>query len=223
MHKWNVYKDFDVASKAAADFIASNINVCLEQKGICHVILSGGNTPARCLNYLATKSILWENVHWYLADERCYPKDHPERNDLMLHKNLWSLISTANIHTMPAELGAEQAASHYRDVIRSIENFDIAFLGVGEDGHTASLFPGNAALHDTHSVVPVYDSPKPPGERVSLSVDILKKTLCRLVLAAGEGKAQIISRVKSAESLPINSLGDINWYVDEAAMSRNSV
>lgn len=223
MHKWNIYKDFDAASKAAADFIASNINDSLEQKGICHVILSGGNTPARCLSYLATKSIAWDKVHWYLADERCHPEGHAERNDLMLQENLWSLISTANIHVIPAELGAEQAASHYRDVIRPIENFDIAFLGVGEDGHTASLFPDNAALHDTRSVVPVYDSPKPPVERVSLSIDILRKTPCRLVLAAGQGKAPIISRVRSAESLPINSLGDITWFIDEAALPENSL
>lgn len=223
MHKWNIYKKFEDASKAAADFIASNINECIHVKGICHVILSGGNTPARCLNYLATKSIVWEKVHWYLADERCYPKGHAERNDLMLQNNLWSLISTANIHAMPAEQGAQQAAILYRDIIPAIEHFDIAFLGVGEDGHTASLFPGNAALDDSNSVVAVFNSPKPPAERVSLSIDTLKNTPCRLVLAGGEGKAPIISRIKAGESLPINSLGDINWFIDEAAVSMNSL
>lgn len=223
MHKWNVYKEFDEASKAAANFIATNIKECIHDKGICHVVLSGGNTPARCLNYLATKSIVWEKVHWYLADERCYPKGHAERNDLMLQNNLWSLISAANIHVMPAEQGAQQATIVYRDTIKAIDNFDIAFLGVGEDGHTASLFPGNAALDDLNSVVAVFNSPKAPDERVSLSIETLRNTSCRLVLAGGEGKAPIISRIKSGELLPINSLGDISWFVDEAAVSMNSL
>lgn len=223
MHKWNVYKEFDDASKAAAEFIASNIIECIQNKDICHVALSGGNTPARCLNYLSTKSILWEKVHWYLADERCYPKGHAERNDLMLENNLWSLISETNIHPIPAELGAEQAAEIYRAVINKIDCLDIAFLGVGEDGHTASLFPGNIALQDSHSVVPVHNSPKPPNERVSLSLDLLRKIPCRLVLAGGTGKAAIISRIKSGETLPINSLGDIHWFVDETAMPKESL
>jgi len=223
MHKWNVFKEFDDASKAAANFLANKIQEVIQTKGICHVALSGGKSPARCLNYLSEKPLEWDMVHWYLADERCYPQGHADRNDRMLKENLWSLISPANIHVMPAELGAEQAAEIYRKVINKIEHIDIAFLGVGEDGHTASLFPGNAALLDMHSVVPVYDSPKPPSNRVSLSIDSLKKTPCRIVLAGGEGKTSIVSRIKAGESLPINSLGDIDWFVDEAVVPTNSL
>ena len=219
MHKWNIYKDLDEASKFAADFIASNINKSIQQRDICYVILSGGNTPAHCLNILAGKPIAWSKVHWYLADERCYPSGHAERNDLMLKKNLWSIISETNIHVIPSELGAEEAARVYRDIIKDIEYFDIAFLGVGEDGHTASLFPDNKALLDTRSVVPVYDSPKPPSDRVSLSFNTLKQSHCKLVLASGADKAPIISRIKAGELLPINTLGDINWYVDEATQT----
>lgn len=217
MHKWNVYKEFDEASKAAADFLASKISDCIEKNAVCHVALSGGNTPARCLNNLATNSISWEKVHWYLADERCYPEGHEERNDLMLRKNLWSLISDTNIHIIPAELGAEEAAAKYRDIVSSIEYIDIIFLGIGEDGHTASLFPDNKALLDSRTVVPVYDSPKRPNERVSLSINMIKKSPCKVVLAGGDSKAAIISRVKNGEPLPVNSVGSINWYMDEAA------
>jgi len=223
MHKWNIFKEFDDASKAAANFIANKIQEFIQKNGICHVALSGGKSPARCLNYLAKQPLAWGKVHWYLADERCYPQGHAERNDRMLKENLWSLISPANVHVIPAELGAEQAAEIYRKVINKIECIDIAFLGIGEDGHTASLFPGNAALFDIRSVVPVYDSPKPPGNRVSLSMDSLKNTACRIVLAGGEGKEPIISRIKAGESLPINSLGDIDWFIDEAAVSTNSL
>ena len=219
MHKWNVYSKLDDASKAAADFIVAEIEKNIKQKGACYVILPGGNTPVNCLGYLAEKELSWDKVHWYLGDERCYPRGHTERNDVMLDKSLWSRISNTNVYSIPAELGAEEAAEVYRELILSIDSFDIAFLGLGEDGHTASLFPDNRALDDNRSVVPVYDSPKAPHERVSLSLNTLRKSLCRVVLTGGTAKADVISRIKMGEQLPINCLGDINWYIDELAFS----
>lgn len=221
MHKWFIFKELDEAAKEAAEFLATNIMKCVESKDACHVILSGGNTPPRCLGYLVAKILPWDKIHWYLGDERCVARDHAERNDVMLERYLWSQLNTTNIHTIPAELGAEKAADAYRKVISDIEHFDIAFLGMGEDGHTASLFPDNAAINDKRSVVPVYDSPKPPDERVSLSINTLKKTTLRMILAGGEAKAAIIQRIKADEPLPVNCLGDIYWYVDEAAISLN--
>ena len=223
MHKWFVYKEFDEAAKAAAEFLASNILACIEKKDICHVILSGGNTPPRCLVHLVTKALPWDKIHWYPGDERCVARGHADRNDVMLEKYLWSQLGTTNVHTMPAELGAEKAAAAYRDIIRDIDHFDIAFLGMGEDGHTASLFPGNAALDDNRSVVPVYNSPKPPSERVSLSMNTLRNTNIKMVLAGGDAKAEIINRIKSDEPLPVNCIGDIDWYIDAAAASTSSL
>lgn len=218
MHKWNIYKNMDLAAKAAADFIAQNIESYIQNKDICHVALPGGNTPIPCLQYLAEKGLPWSKVHWYLGDERCYPKGHAERNDVMLEKYLWSHINNTNIHRISAEKGPNEAAALYSELISSIECVDIAFLGIGEDGHTASLFPDNKALDDTRPVVPVYNSPKAPDERVSLSVTTLNKARCRVVLAGGIEKAAILSRIKSGDSLPINCLGGIDWFIDEAAM-----
>jgi len=90
---------------------------------------------------------------------------------------------------------------------------------MGEDGHTASMFPENKALSDTRAVVPVYNSPKPPVERVSLSLTSLLKAKSRLVLTTGSGKASAITQVKAGENLPINCIGDINWFIDEAAIA----
>jgi 6-phosphogluconolactonase len=219
MHKWLVYDDFDEASQAAADFLAEKISASIQQKAVCHVVLPGGNTPAACLGYLAEKNLPWDRVHWYLGDERCLPRGHAERNDLMLEKYFWSRLTPANVHPIPAELGAEEAARVYREEISAVDGFDIAFLGMGEDGHTASMFPQNQALQDARSVVPVYNSPKPPAERVSLSIDTLKKAGCRVVLAAGTGKAAIIARIKKGEVLPVNSIGDIHWFVDASAVT----
>ena len=92
MHKWFVYDEFEEASIAAADFLAKKIEESLFNNDVCHVALPGGNSPSRCLSYLAKKKIPWQKVHWYLGDERCYPKDHVERNDVMLSKYLWSKI-----------------------------------------------------------------------------------------------------------------------------------
>jgi len=218
MHKWFVYDAFEAASKAAADFIAEKIEASIQQQGVCHVVLPGGKTPTACLGYLAEKTLSWDKVHWYLGDERCLPQGHAERNDLMLENCFWSHLPQAHRHPIPAELGAEAAAESYREVIGAVESFDLAFLGMGEDGHTASLFPGNKALQDTRSVVPVYGSPKAPAERVSLSIGTLKNAKCRVVLTAGTAKADIIIRIKKGEALPVNSVGDIHWYVDAAAV-----
>lgn len=210
-----VYDDFECASKAAADFIADKINESLSEKDICYVALPGGTSPIKCLGYLAAKNIPWQKVHWYLGDERCYPVGHDERNDVMLDNCFWTLLEQTNIHRIPTELGAEQAAEVYRDKISSFNHFDIAFLGMGEDGHTASLFPDNAALKDPRSVVPVYHSPKPPEHRVSLSVDTLKKAKYRIVVTTGISKLPLIRRIKDNEPLPINLIGDINWFTDK--------
>lgn len=219
MHKWFIYDEFDAVSKAAAEFLAKEIEACLRNKNICHVILPGGNTPATCLRYLANKKLPWEKIHWYLGDERCFPRGHADRNDVMLDKNFWSLLSITNIHLIPAELGAEKAAEHYREEIATVDHFDIAFLGIGEDGHTASLFPENQALGDSRSVIPVYHSPKPPSDRVSLSLQTLRNAHCKVVLASGLSKASIIERIKNGESFPINCIGDINWFIDQDALS----
>lgn len=219
MHKWHVYQEFTQASQAAADHIANLISIALIDNGICHIVLPGGETPKKSLQLLAEKNIRWEKCHWYPGDERCYEKNHPQRNDVMLQEYFWSHIGNTNIHIIPAELGAEQGASNFRTLMDAMEYIDIAFLGLGEDGHTASLFPGNKALSDERSVVPVYNSPKPPPERVSMGRQTLFKARYRVVLAGGSGKADIIKQIKSGENLPINSIGDIDWFLDEDAYS----
>ena len=219
MHKWHISKDFEEASQAAADFIVKKIQHSLQTNNSCHIVLPGGNTPAKSLELLAKENLPWEKIHWYLGDERCYPIGYEERNDVMLEKNLWSHLAVANVHVIPAELGADVAANLYREVISSIDSFDIVFLGMGEDGHTASLFPGNKALADTRSVVPVFDAPKEPAERVSLSLATLKRAETRMVLACGESKAEMLVRIKQGEDFPVNSIGNIDWFIDQQAVN----
>ncbi len=217
-HHWNVHDTFEEASIAAADFLAEKIILSIENHDICRIILPGGNSPAQCLKYLSEKKLPWSKVNWYLGDERCYPSGHADRNDVMLQKNLWSRLSRPNIALIPAEFGPEEGAKQYRKIIETIKYFDIAFLGIGEDGHTASLFPDNEALNDNRSVVPVYHSPKAPDDRVSLSVNTLSTAKIRVVLTGGNKKSNVLLKIKKGSDLPINRLGEITWFVDEDAV-----
>ncbi len=218
MHNWFVYPDFTQASVAAAKFLENKIRSFISINNVCHIALPGGKSPLGCLSHLANADLPWEKTHWYLGDERCYPKGHPERNDVMLQQVLWSRLADTNIYLTKAELGAEKAAADYRVVINRLERLDIAYLGLGEDGHTASLFPDNAALQDTRSVVPVFNSPKEPSKRISLSIDMLKNARCRMVLTPARSKENIIKKIRDGEPLPVNSIGNINWYTEQAAI-----
>lgn len=218
MHTWHTFDSTELAAQAAASRIAKLIELSLQQNNICHIALPGGNTPAKCFHYLSQKNINWQQIHWYLGDERCLPVGHAERNDVMIQQHLWSKIQAPDktIHTIPTELGATEAAAKYAAIMNNII-LDIAFLGMGEDGHTASLFPDNIALNNSTSVVPVFNAPKPPTERVSLSVATLQRAKHRIVLTTGDSKKQAIGQIKNRVDLPVNCIGDIEWFVDAAA------
>ncbi len=220
MHKWHIYKDMEQASVAAADFLIRKIKKILEEKARCNIVLPGGNTPAQCLKIISESNLPWNKIHWYLGDERCYPVGHKDRNDTMIKKNIWSLIHSPeeNNHPIPTELGVEKAAIFYSNEIEKSGGLDIVLLGMGEDGHTASLFPGNKALESRQVAVAVYNSPKAPDERVSLTVEALKSAKYKILLTVGKGKKQAISDVKNGVKLPVNMLGSLDWFVDESAI-----
>lgn len=214
-----VFADPEAVAQAAADFLAEQISACVAAKDECHVALPGGSTPARCLELLAGMDLPWQNIHWYLGDERCYPVSHPERNDSMVERQLWSKIDAPieNRHPIPAQLGPAEAAGLYTALINRLDRLDIVMLGIGEDGHTASLFPGNQALQDKAAVVPVYDAPKPPPERVSLSLATLQSAGQRIVLVSGSSKHGAMTALRQGEPLPVNRIGAAVWFVDQAA------
>lgn len=222
MHQWHIMRDPAEAAAACADYLSARIRCLLADRQLCHVALPGGSTPADCLRRLSAHDLPWERIHWYLGDERCLPSGDGERNDHMIESSLWSSIACAmdNRHPIPAELGAETAAGIYSDLISRVGRLDIALLGMGEDGHTASLFPGNPALEDTRPAVPVHHAPKPPPDRVSLGLSTLLACAERIVLATGEAKQDAIAQVKAAIPLPVNRIGPLVWFVDEDAVGQ---
>jgi 6-phosphogluconolactonase len=222
--KLRIYQNPETVAEAAADYIFQQINRCVADKGVCHVVLPGGTTPARCLELLAEKPLPWAHVQWYPGDERCYPVGHAERNDTMILEKLFSQSTqyTDNFHPVPAELGPERAARKYTALLDKAGRLDLVVLGMGEDGHTASLFPGNAALDDQHSAVAVYNAPKAPDERVSIGLTALRNAAERIVIATGDNKSAALAELQNGAALPAGLIEPDTWFIDQAAASRIS-
>lgn len=221
MAEFKVYKNPEAVAQAAASYLFQQIKKCVDKKGKCHLVLPGGSTPARCLELLAEKPLPWQSIHWYPGDERCYPIGHAERNDTMIKDKLFSQNKKAsqNLHAIPAELGAEQGAENYAALLDTIGNIDIVVLGMGEDGHTASLFPGNIALKNQRSAVAVYDAPKSPAKRVSIGLTTLKNASECIVIATGDNKREALEKLKAGVALPVAMVEPDVWFVDVAAVA----
>lgn len=177
---------------AAAQAIAS--------RGRFHLVLAGGRTPLAAYHRLAQSDQDWSAWSLYYGDERCLPADHPERNSVMVAGT--GLASTAAEHfPIPVEDGCAQAAATYSAVIDRTERFDLVLLGIGEDGHTASLFPGRS--WPQKPVFAIDDSPKPPAARVTLGIETLQRSRSILVMVSGAGKAAAVTHWRNGDALPI--------------------
>ena len=212
--EFSVLATADEVAAAAANEIAGAL-----RGGARTLVLTGGTTPQRCYELLAEADLEWGRVTVLFADERCVPPDHPDSNYLMVKKTLLDKVMPATVHRMPAELGPDEGAAEYEKVVVANLPLDFVLLGVGEDGHTASLFPGHQALKANHLVVGVYDSPKPPPERVTLTLPVLRAARRVLILATGAGKADAVAKAKRGE-VPSGMITGAKWLVDQAAASR---
>ncbi|GEM87140.1 6-phosphogluconolactonase [Meiothermus granaticius] len=183
--------------QAASEALAALLAERLSAGG--RAVLSGGNTPLAAYRLWGQRDILWNRVQLMASDERCLPADHPERNDNSIPAAIGPRRYT--YHRFPAERGPEAAASAMEPVVAGLLPFDLVVLGLGEDGHTASLFPGQP-LETSALVVPVHNAPKPPPERVSLSVRALSQTQLVVYFVTGEGKRGALKRFLGGENLP---------------------
>jgi 6-phosphogluconolactonase len=200
----------DVAAAAAAE-ISDAI-----WKGARTLVLAGGTTPKRCYELLAAMEIEWGRVSVLFGDERCVPPDHPESNYRMAREALLDRVAPATVYRIPAELGAEEGAELYEPVVARLTPLDVVVLGVGEDGHTASLFPGHPALEAKSLVTGIHDSPKRPPERVTLTLNALQAARIVIILATGAGKAGAVARAKRGE-VPSGMIAGARWLIDRAA------
>jgi len=212
-----VVADAEAVARRAADTMANRINDARMRSADVHIALSGGTTPRRAYELLARMQGSWAHVHLWLADERCVPIDHPESNARMLDESLLSALRAVqgpHLHTVRGELVPEDAAWLYGrevvDVVGERPVFDLVLLGMGPDGHTASLFPGRPEA-DAHEapVVGVRGAPKPPPERISLTLPVLRDARFTLLLVTGEEKREALERLRAGDAaLPPARLGD---------------
>src|SRR6266566_5459170 len=166
----------EVAEAAAAE-IAEAL-----RDGAKTLVLTGGTTPKRCYELLSTLDLEWGRVAVLFGDERCVPPDHPDSNYRMVKESLLDRVAPATVYRMPAELGPDEGADAYAEVVANVAPLDFVLLGVGEDGHVASLFPGHPVLQADGLTAGVRDSPKPPPERVTLTLEALRDARSVLIL-----------------------------------------
>lgn len=219
--RWHHLETAEHVAEAACQHILNAASSAISERGKFKLVLAGGGTPEKVYRLLAEANADWTNWHIYYGDERCLPADHQDRNSLMASRVFLekTAIPEAQIFTMPAELGPEVAADRYQLAVAKAGTFDMVLLGMGEDGHTASLFPGHQHPQDelTHAV---YNSPKPPPERVTISAKALSNTRELIFLITGANKQEAVNLWRSGADLPVATItpeNPVDIYIDADA------
>ena len=210
-----VLPDAEAVAGHAADAVAERIDDARRDGRELHIALAGGGTPRRAYELLAAVAGSWRHVHLWLGDERCVPSDDPESNARMVRESLLAggRAEPPHLHEVPSPEIPEDAAWLYGLEVRErIPDavFDIVLLGMGPDGHTCSLFPGHPVLDVVQApVAPVRESPKPPPERVTLTLPVVRRARFTLLLATGAQKRDALARALAGDrAIPLARLGD---------------
>ena len=231
--KREVAADAEALARHAAGFVVA---VATAATGPVRICLSGGSTPKRLYELLASAEfrsrVPWDRVHWYWGDERFVPPDHPDSNYRMTRLAMLSSapIPADNIHPIrTVGITPEQAAADYERLLKTHYGrdrldpaqplFDLTFLGLGEDGHTASLFPGIAALGERERWCVAIVGAKPEA-RISLTFPALNASRHVAFLIAGAGKYPMLQRIEHGDDLPaahVRPVGVLHWMLDRAA------
>lgn len=216
--RWHAFDGRAALQRAARAYILDVAHHAIRARGAFRIVLSGGNTPGPVYASLRNADTNWSAWHVYFGDERCLPAMDPDRNSRMA-ASAWLdhvPIPPNQVHAIPAERGPEAAAAEYAALLSRVGEFDLVLLGLGEDGHTASLFPGAAWEHASvppssaapqnavarYAVIPVCDAPKPPAERVSLSPERLSRAAHVLFLVSGDGKRRALAAWRDGAAIP---------------------
>ena len=233
-----VYKDKQELAEAAARDFVERANAAIQNTGRFAVALAGGSTPEATYELLATEQFLgevdWSNVHVFFGDERSVPPDDEDSNYKMAGDALLSHVSPGSVHRMKGELHPDEAAMEYEGELREFfgtpgrpPELDLIQLGIGDDGHTASLFPNTPALDVTDRWVAQNPVPKLETVRITLTLPVLNAAKAVSFLVAGEGKAEALKEVLEGDADPhdypsklVQPAGELNWMVDEAASGK---
>jgi 6-phosphogluconolactonase len=222
---------------AVAQHIVTSAAEAISSRGLFTLALAGGSTPRAAYSRLATRDsrlqLDWERTHVLWGDERCVPPDDPRSNYRMAKEALLDRvpIPADQIHRIRGEDAPEKAAAAYERELRTLlgsEGLDFVLLGLGEDGHTASLFPGQAAVHESTRWVAAVPAPDGTMWRITLTPALLNRARNVTFVVSGAGKAARLKEVLQGpfapELLPAQAIqpapGRLTWMVDEAAAGR---
>ncbi len=189
--------------------------------GRATLAVSGGATARRCYERLAgTDGVPWERVEVLVGDERFVPVDHEDSNEGMARAALLDRVPVAAVHSMTAAGSTpEEAAAAYQEVVARFDALDVVHLGLGEDAHTASLFPGAAELDETTRLVVAAEHPDHPHPRVTFTFPAIARARLAVVTVEGAPKAEALARVRAGDDVPAARVraGRVLWLVDPAA------
>ena len=228
------FSSLDQLSRTVAHEFSQITTDAIKTRGRCFISLAGGSTPVNLYKLLANENLDWSHVHFFWGDERCVPADDDGNNYRQVKKVLFDKIDipSKNIHRVISELEPDAAADEYSTTLKQFADapldwprFDIALLGMGEDGHTASLFPGSPVDIDKPVIAVTAHYQNRPANRVSLTQLVFNSAKNIFFLVSGTGKAETLKRVLSDTYLP-NELpsqrimpidGKVIWFVDDEA------
>lgn len=227
--RWHPVADLPSLDRAASARIVAAAERAIGARGRFDIVLAGGNTPAgayRLLRAAPAELAEWSRWHVYFGDERCLPATDAGRNSSMAAQ-CWLdhvAIPAANRHPMGAEAGASEAAARYVATLRAVGEFDVVLLGLGEDGHTASLFPGHpwGTSGGSATVLPVFGAPKPPPQRVSMSAARLSDAREVIFLVAGDDKRDAVAQWRAGAPIPASAIappGGVDVIIEAALLA----
>jgi len=222
--RWTRLESADAVARAACERVLAAAAEAIRLRGRFRIVLAGGNTPRATYRLLADAATDWSRWGVYFGDERCLPAEHPGRNSSMARDALLDHvpIPAHQVHVIAAEHDPVEAAREYAEEVAAALPFDLVLLGLGEDGHIASLFPGRH-YPPGELVVVVEDAPKPPPLRISLGYDALAQARAQLFLVSGAGKAAAVADWHGGVAIPASRLQpavSCEVLVDRAALAR---
>jgi 6-phosphogluconolactonase len=231
----HVYCSSEELSAAAAREFAARAEEAIEELGRFAVVLAGGSTPETMYGILARNYIGrmdWSRVYVFFGDERSVPPDHEDSNLKMASEVLLDHVLVGNVHRMRGELPPDEAAEAYEEELREffqtedVPRFDLILLGIGADGHTASLFPETPALEVHDRWVVANPVPKLDTTRITLTIPVINAARTVIFLVAGENKAEALRKILEGDADPraypaklIQRSGGPEWMLDRSAAS----
>jgi 6-phosphogluconolactonase len=237
--KLHIYKTTDEVIEALANYFVQIVNSAIKEKNECTIVLSGGNSPKKLYQLLASwgfsNQIDWDKIYFFFEDERCVPFSSPENNGAMAKKFLFDplKIADANIFYINTAVPPDEAAKKYAQrIVSYFKNkpirFDLILLGLGDNGHTASLFPHTPVLHEKKALVKAVHLADPLSYRITMTAPLINEAHAIAFLVYGETKANAVYEVlegeKDFETYPaqlINSEdGTMHWFLDEDAAKK---